>query len=71
MKVENRKIRHKDRTGSGECLRGKKIAKQKWLKKKKGQKTVASSILSGCPRLALAPLIFPINCVVKSYFVRA
>lgn len=35
MKVENRKIRHKNRTGSGECLRGKKIAKQKWLKKKK------------------------------------
>lgn len=52
-------------------LKRKKIAKQKWLKKGGVQKTVASSILSGCPRLALAPLLSPINFVAESYFVTA
>lgn len=37
MKVENRKIKRRDRMGSGECIREKKIAKQKWPKKKGGE----------------------------------
>lgn len=51
MKVENRKIKRRDRMGSGECIREKKIAKQKWSKGGGAQKTVASSVLAGpgCP----------------------